>query len=392
MSQMSNIYEFSNRIKQLPPYLFVEIDKMKKKAMEKGVDIINLGVGDPDLPPDERVKNKMIKALDGFENHQYPLDKGKEKFREEIQRFLKKRYKLDFDSDTQIQPLIGSKEGLAHFPLAFVEPGDVVLVPEPAYPVYNSATIFAGGKPSFISLKAENNFLPDWNSISDEVFKSARILFLNYPNNPTGAMATKSFFEDTVKLAKKYNIIVVHDAAYNDLFFDQPPLSFFEVEGALDVGIEFHSLSKPFSMTGWRIGWACGNEELISGLAKVKNNIDSGVFGAIQDAGIEALENYDNIAKKNCAVYHKRMGIMAKSLENAGWELTAPDATFYIWAKPPVKTPSIDAVKKLIEEAGIVCTPGSGFGPSGEGYVRFALTKNIERLEEAVKRIKEIKW
>ena len=390
---MSSVkFNFSNRLKQLPPYLFVEIDKIKQKAISEGADIINLGVGDPDIPTPEIIREKMKTAIDDSENFQYPLGKGKIQFREEVQKFLKRRYNLNLDPVDQIQPLIGSKEGIAHFPFAFINPGDVTIIPEPAYPVYNSGTIFAGGNPYFVSLNADNNFLPDLGKVPANILNKAKIIYLNYPNNPTGAMATKEFFEGVIKIAKEYGIIVVHDAAYNEMYFEEQPVSFLEIEGAMEVGIEFHSLSKTFSMTGWRIGWACGNEVLIKGLGAIKNNIDSGVFGAIQDAGIEALINHDELVGKTRSIYKKRAEVMTAGLKRAGWEMDIPKATFYIWAQPPKKFTSMDAVKKIIKEAGIVCTPGSGFGPSGDGYVRFALTKSVEKLEEAIKRINKIKW
>ncbi|MFH1416493.1 MAG: LL-diaminopimelate aminotransferase [Elusimicrobiota bacterium] len=384
--------KFSDRLEKLPPYLFVEIDNMKRKAISEGKDIINLGIGDPDIPTPEIIRQKMKEALDDTDNHQYPIGKGKDIFRNQVQSFMKKRFNVELDADKEIHPLIGSKEGIAHFPLAFVNPGDTVIVPEPAYPVYNSGTIFAGGKPYFVSLTAENAFMPDWSKVPAEIMEKTKVIFINYPNNPTGAMATRDFFEQTVELAHKYGIIVVHDAAYTEMYYAEPPLSFLEISGAMEVAVEFHSLSKPFSMTGWRIGWACGNETLIKGLAKVKDNIDSGVFGAIQDAGTEALASYDELVINTCSIYRERAEIMAEGLKSMDWKLDIPRATFYIWARPPGETSSIEAVKKLIVEAGVVSTPGSGFGPSGERYVRFALTKEAGRLKDALGRIKEIKW
>jgi len=390
MSQSEN-FEFAERIKLLPPYLFIEVDRMKKEAIEQGVDIINLGVGDPDIPTPEIIRNKMKTALEDPENHQYPLGKGKKVFIDNIIEFMKKRFGVELDAD-KIHPLIGSKEGIAHFPLAFVNPGDKVLVPEPAYPVYNSGSIFAGGIPYYFPLREENGFLPDWNEIPRDIIKKAKVLFINYPNNPTGAMADREFFEKTVEIAKANDIIVAHDAAYTEMFYDAKPLSILEIEGAEDVSIEFHSLSKPFSMTGWRIGWACGNAKLIKGLSSVKDNIDSGIFGAIQDAGIEALRNYDPLVMESRKVYSERIDVMYNGLSAAGWKLSKPEATFYIWAKPPNEVSSVEAVKKIIKQAGIVCTPGSGFGPSGEGYVRFAMTRDLERIKEALKRIERIEW
>lgn len=386
------MYEFSERLKALPPYLFIEIDRMKQKAVQNGKEIINLGVGDPDIPTPELIRDRMCKAVNDFDNHQYPLGKGKDKFRIEVHEFMKKRFGVELDKDTQIHPLIGSKEGLAHFPLAFVNPNDTVIISEPSYPVYNSGTIFAGGKPYFVPLLEENDFLPDWDKVPEDILNRAKVLFINYPNNPTGALAPREFFEKTVKLADKYGFIIAHDAAYSELYFKHPPLSLFQIDGAIDLGIEFHSLSKTFSMTGWRIGWACGNEKLIKGIGLVKDNIDSGVFGAIQDAGTEALSYYQELTEEIRDIYRERMQIMVDGLNLAGWKLNKPQATFYIWTRPPHNVSSIEAVKKIVTQAGIICTPGSGFGPSGEGYVRFALTRNVQRIKEAVKRIKEIKW
>ncbi len=384
-------FDYSDRLKLLPPYLFVEIDKLKQKAIDDGVDVINLGVGDSDISPPKVIREELKTAVDEKDNFQYPLGKGKLKFRTAIAKFLKKRFNIEMNPMEQIHPMIGSKEGIAHFPLAFINPGDTVLIPEPAYPVYNSGTIFAGGIPYFMPLKEVNDFLPDYSQISVEVFKRAKMLYINYPNNPTGASATKEFFKKTVDIAFKYNLIIVHDAAYSELYFDTLPLSFFEVDGAKDVGIEFHSLSKTFSMTGWRVGWACGNEKLIGGLSIIKDNIDSGVFGAIQDAASTALEN-DYLNESMRATYYKRAKIMKEELRKAGWHIFDSKATFYIWAKPPKIVKSIDAVQRIIKEVGVICTPGSGFGPSGEGYVRFALTKNVARIEEAIGRLKKIKW
>ena len=392
MSQKKSNNDFSDRLKKLPPYLFVEIDRMKQEAIEKGADIINLGVGDPDIPTPEIIRNRMKTAVDDPDNHQYPLGKGKKVLREKISVFMKKRFGLDLDPDTQIQPLLGSKEGIAHFPLAFINPGDTVLVPEPAYPVYFSSTVFACGEAYFMPLREDNGFLPDLESVPEDILDKAKIMFLNYPNNPTGAVAGPGFFSSVVDIARKHDIIIAHDAAYTDMYFEDKPMSFLEIPGALDVGVEFHSLSKPFAMTGWRVGWVAGNSHLVEGLASIKNNIDSGVFGAIQDSAIKALDEYERIVPRMCGTYKDRMHTMAAGLRSCGWSMSDPTATFYLWTKPPVTVSSADVVKKLITEAGIVCTPGSGFGPSGEGYVRFALTRDVGRLEEAVERIKGLKW
>jgi len=309
-----------------------------------------------------------------------------------VSRFFKNRFNVELDPEKNIHPLIGSKEGIAHFPLAFVEPGDTVLIPEPAYPVYNSGTIFALGEPYFFSLLEENGFLPDFSGIPEEVLKKAKLIFLNYPNNPTGAEAPREFFEEAVRVAKKYNIIIAHDAAYSEMYYAEPPVSILEVDGAMDVAVEFHSLSKTYSMTGWRIGWACGGEKLVNGLASIKDNIDSGVFGAVQDAGLFALENYEELTREPRNIYKERLSMMHAGLKKLSWRPLDTSATFYVWAKPPRDISSADAVKKIISGAGIICTPGSGFGPSGEGYVRFALTRDASRLKEALRRLGELKW
>ncbi|MBN2407856.1 MAG: LL-diaminopimelate aminotransferase [Elusimicrobia bacterium] len=386
------MHEFSDRLKKLPPYLFVEVDRMKQQAIQDGVDTINLGVGDPDIITPDFIRDRMQAAIDDPENHQYPLGKGKLSFRREVKSFMKKRFDCEFDENTEIHPLLGSKEGIAHMPLAFINPGDTAIITEPGYPVYNSGTVFAGGKPYFVPLKMENGFLPDWREVPKKVLNSARMLYINYPNNPTGAVATREFMEETVKLASKYGIIIVHDAAYSELYYGEPPMSLFEIEGAREIGIEFHSFSKTFCMTGWRAGWACGNAGLVEGLAGIKDNIDSGLFGAIQDAGIVALSCYNKIIGGLRNTYKERMAVMSAGLKKAGWKLNEPRATFYIWAKPPVKISSIEGVKKMIKDTGIICTPGSGFGPTGEGFIRFALTRDVERIKQAVERIENLKW
>jgi LL-diaminopimelate aminotransferase len=300
---------------------------------------------------------------------------------------MKRRFGVEFDPETEVSALIGSKEGIAHFPLAFVNPGDVVLCPEPAYPVYHLGTLFAGGEPYYLPLLWENNFFPDLGSIPKEVLERAKILWLNYPNNPTGAVATREFFAEAISFAKRYGLILAHDAAYVEMYFEEPALSIFEVDGARDVAIEFHSLSKTFCMTGWRIGFAVGKKELVQGLAKVKSNIDSGVFTAIQYAGAYALENLEKIVPPLRAVFKERRDYLAKALQELGFELKIPQATFYLWVKVPKGFTSTDFCRKLLEELDIVVTPGNGFGASGEGYFRIALTVGVDTLKRAVERL-----
>jgi LL-diaminopimelate aminotransferase len=379
--------EFAERLKKVPPYLFVEIDRLKNEKLKKGADVIDLGIGDPDLPTPSEIVEVAKKALENPAFHRYPSSQGSEFFRKSCANYMKRRFGVEFDPETEVVALIGSKEGIAHFPLAFVNPGDVVLCPEPAYPVYHLGTLFAGGEPYYIPLLWENNFFPDLGSIPKEVLERAKILWLNYPNNPTGAVATKEFFAEAVSFAKRYGLILAHDAAYVEMSFEEPALSIFEVDGARDVAIEFHSLSKTFCMTGWRIGFAVGKKELVQGLAKVKSNIDSGVFTAIQYAGAYALDNLERIVPPLRAVFKERRDYLAKALHELGFELRIPQATFYLWVKVPEGFTSTDFCRKLLEELDIVVTPGNGFGPSGEGYFRIALTVGVDTLKRAVERL-----
>jgi LL-diaminopimelate aminotransferase len=379
--------EFAERLKKVPPYLFVEIDRLKNEKLKKGADIIDLGIGDPDLPTPSEIVEVAKKALENPAFHRYPSNQGSEFFRKACANYMKRRFGVEFDPETEVSALIGSKEGIAHFPLAFVNPGDVVLCPEPAYPVYHLGTLFAGGEPYYLPLLWENNFFPDLGSISKEVLERAKVLWLNYPNNPTGAVATREFFAEAISFAKRYGLILAHDAAYVEMYFEEPALSIFEVDGARDVAIEFHSLSKTFCMTGWRIGFAVGKKELVQGLAKVKSNIDSGVFTAIQYAGAYALDNLEKIVPPLRAVFKERRDYLAKALQELGFELKIPQATFYLWVKVPKGFTSTDFCRKLLEELDLVVTPGNGFGASGEGYFRIALTVGVDTLKRAVERL-----
>jgi LL-diaminopimelate aminotransferase len=379
--------ELAERLKKVPPYLFVEIDRLKNEKLKKGADIIDLGIGDPDLPTPSEIVEVAKKALENPAFHRYPSNQGSEFFRKACANYMKRRFGVEFDPETEVSALIGSKEGIAHFPLAFVNPGDVVLCPEPAYPVYHLGTLFAGGEPYYLPLLWENNFFPDLGSISKEVLERAKILWLNYPNNPTGAVATREFFAEAISFAKRYGLILAHDAAYVEMYFEEPALSIFEVDGARDVAIEFHSLSKTFCMTGWRIGFAVGKKELVQGLAKVKSNIDSGVFTAIQYAGAYALENLEKIVPPLRAVFKERRDYLARALQELGFELKIPQATFYLWVKVPKGFTSTEFCRKLLEELDLVVTPGNGFGASGEGYFRIALTVGVDTLKRAVERL-----
>ena len=387
------VVEVSKRIKTLPPYLFAKIDEMKEEVKKKGVDIIDLGVGDPDMPTPEHIIKCLQRASEKPENHKYPSYIGLLKYRESVANFYKKRFNVTLNPENEIISLIGSKEGIAHFPYAFIDEGDYALVPEPGYPVYAIATKFAGGEVYYMPLLEKNGFLPDLREIPEEIAKKAKILFINYPNNPTGAVANRKFFEDVIAFAKKYNIIVLHDAAYTEMYYDGiAPLSFLEIEGAMEVGVELHSLSKTYNMTGWRIGWAAGRKEITGALGKIKTNIDSGAFQAIQEAAIEALDSEQKCVEDMRAMYQERRDVLIKGLKELGFNVNSPLATFYIWISVPEGYTSADFTALLLKEAGIVTTPGNGFGPSGEGYIRMALTVNSDRLEEAVERIRKIKF
>lgn len=385
-----SIFEKAERLKKLPPYLFKELDRKKTELRSRGVDIIDLGVGDPDLPTPDHIIEAMKDAVENPGNHRYPSYSGMNDLKDAVSEWFEHRFGVKVSPEMEVVSLIGSKEGLAHFPLAFIDPGDVALIPSPAYPVYHIATMFAGGESFFMPLKKENAFLPDLEAIPSEVTQHAKLMFLNYPNNPTSAVADHGFFEKVVRFAETHNILVCHDAAYTEMAFDgyRPP-SFLEVDGAKDVGIEFHSLSKTYNMTGWRIGYAVGNQALIEGLGAIKSNIDSGVFQAIQVAGIKALTHDQSCIKEMVEVYTRRRDLMVNGLKEIGFEVESPKATFYLWIKTPKGYTSAQLTAKLLEK-GVVVTPGNGFGEPGEGYVRIALTQKRSRLDEAIQRMKNI--
>jgi LL-diaminopimelate aminotransferase len=381
--------EFSERLKSLPPYLFAEIDKAKRKAKAEGRDIIDLGIGDPDLPTPKHIIDALNKAAKDPSNHHYALDAGMPQLRQAIAKWYKKRFKVILDPDTEILPLIGSKEGIAHFPLAFINPGDYVLVPDPCYPPYKNGTTFAGGVPYIMPLLGENDFLPDLSRIEKGVLGRTKTMFVNYPNNPTGAVADEEFYRKVLDFSEKNNILVCSDAAYSEVCYDgYRPMSMLELDGAKDRVIEFHSLSKTYNMTGWRIGWACGNKKAIEGLAKVKSNVDSGIFQAIQIAGIAALEGPQEALRKANSTYRERRNALVDGLNSLGWKVSKPKATFYVWAKTLRGYDSSGMAKALLDKADIIATPGVGLGPNGEGYIRMAVTVEKDRIKEAVRRIK----
>jgi len=382
--------ENSNRIKNLPPYLFAEIDRMINEAKADGMDVINFGIGDPDQPTPENIVNKMKEAIQDPTTHSYPSYEGLAEFRTAVSRRYEKRFEVDLDPETEVVSLIGSKEGIAHLPLCYINPGDSALVPDPGYPVYKTSILLADGKPIMMPLLEENNFLPDLDNINEEDAEKAKIMYLNYPNNPTGAMASFEFFEKVIDFAKKYNIIIAHDAAYTDIYLDEEvPHSILEVEGAKDVAIEFNSLSKPYNMTGWRIGWACGKEDVIESLGRLKTNIDSGIFEAIQYAGIEALYNSEDSIEEVTNLYRERRDLLVEGLSELGWDVKPNKASFYLWIDVPEDIDSSEFSKKLFKKTGVFFTPGVGWGDHGENYLRIALTVEIERIKEALQRIEE---
>jgi len=382
--------KIAQRIETIPSYLFAEIDKKKEEAIKRGVDIISLGIGDPDQPTPNNVIEKLRESVQDPKTHNYPPYTGTVEFRQAVALWYKNRFGVDLDPNNEVMALIGSKEGIAHIFLAFIDPGDFSLIPEPGYPVYKTATLFANGFPYIMPLLEENGFLPDLEKIDEEIAQRAKLMFINYPNNPTAAVADKTFFEKVVKFAKKYDILICHDFAYSEMTFDNYKTnSFLEVNGAKDVGIEFHSLSKTYNMTGWRLGFAVGNKEAISALSIIKTNVDSGVFKAIQEAGIEALTGpQDNIEKMN-KIYTGRRNVVINGLNKLGWNLKPTKATFYIWIPTLNKTSSMEFSNLLLEKTGIIVTPGIGYGEYGEGYVRIALTVEEKRLEEAMERMKK---
>ena len=380
--------ELSTRLKKLPPYLFAEIDKKKKAAVAAGRDVINLGIGDPDMPTPGFVIDALAEAARDPATHRYALDNGDPAFRRAIAEFMKKRYGVELDPDSEIYPTIGSKEAIGHFPLAFIEPGDAALIPEPGYPPYRSGVVFAGGEPVSYELRPENGFMPDFASLDPGV----RMLFLNYPNSPSGVIAPLDKLAEAVSFCRKNDIILVQDAAYAELSFDARAHSVLELDGAREVAIEFHSLSKTFNMTGWRVGWACGAKELVRGLGEVKKNLDSGIFTAVQRAASAALQRYDEFVPGLVDVYKKRRDVFCEGLARAGWKVKRPASTFYVWTPTPNGRPSMEVSERLLSEADIVMTPGVGFGTSCYGYIRAALTVPEDRLSEATERIGKLKW
>jgi len=381
----------SERLRALPPYLFAELDRMKQEQVKKGVDIISLGIGDPDLPTPPHIIQALAQAAADPKNHQYPSYEGMLGFRRAAADWYRQRFGVALDPASEVLTLIGSKEGIGHLSLAFVNPGDVVLVPDPAYPVYQAGTLFAGGESYFMPLTPARNFLPDLGGIPAAVLKRAKILWLNYPNNPTGAVAPREFLAEAVVFARQHRLILAHDAPYSEISFDgYRPESILNVEGAKEVAVEFHSVSKTYNMTGWRLGFAVGNAQTLAGLGRVKQNLDSGVFQAVQYAGIAALTGSQQCVADNCRIWQERRDVLITSLRDMGFAVASPRATFYAWVPVPRGFTSSSFCVDLLVKAGVVVTPGNGFGASGEGFVRAAFTVNVGRIREAMDRIRKL--
>jgi LL-diaminopimelate aminotransferase len=383
----------SDRLSKIPPYLFIEIDRLKREAIDAGKDVINLGIGDPDRPTPGFIIDRMAEAMRDPANHRYPFDFGVPEFQQEAAAFFRRRFEVDFEPGSELITLIGSKEGIGHLPMAVINAGDTVLVPQPGYPVYQAAAIIAGGEPYHMPLSAERGWTPDLDAIPSEVAERASLMYLNYPNNPTAAVATYEFFERAVEFARKYGLVIAQDAAYSEVYYEEKPISIMQVPGAREVAVEFHSLSKTFNMTGWRIGFVAGGRDIIAALSQVKGNMDSGQFNAIQWAGIEALKRTDHPdVTATLEAYRNRRDALVDGMTSIGWKIQRPAATFFTWIQCPDGVDSMTVVTRLLKEADVVTVPGVGFGEPGEGYIRVALTIDAERIQEAIERIQRIDW
>ncbi|MDD5038285.1 MAG: LL-diaminopimelate aminotransferase [Dehalococcoidales bacterium] len=380
--------KFAKRIENLPPYLFVEITKKIAEKRAKGEDIISFGIGDPDIPTPPHIIDRLCLAARDPANHRYPESDGLPELRQAIADWYQRRFGVSINPDKEVAPLIGAKEGIAHIALCFIDTGDIALVPDPGYPVYAIGTLLAGGQPYYMSLTERNNFLPDLNSLPEHILKKAKLLWINYPNNPTGAVADLSFFNQIVEFARRHDLAICHDGPYSEVVFDgYKALSFMQANGAKEVGIEFHSLSKSYNMTGWRIGMAVGNSTMIEALKRVKSNMDSGIPQAIQHAAIAALTGPQDCIKEHNTIYQRRRDLIVTTLNDIGLEAKPPKAGLYIWARVPAGYNSISFATDLLEQVGVVVTPGVGYGKSGEDYVRLSLTIPDDSLKKGLSRL-----
>jgi len=384
--------KLSERIEKLPPYLFVQISKKIAAKKAKGEEVISFGIGDPDIPTPKPVIDELCRTARDPVNHRYPESEGLPELRKAVSDWYRKRFEVDFDPDKEVVPLIGAKEGIAHVSLCFIDPGDIALVPDPGYPVYAIGTNLCGGKPYYLPLTEKNKFLPALDTVPAEVLKKTKLLWLNYPNNPTGAIAGLDYFNKAVEFARKNGIAICHDGPYTEVAYDgYRPVSFMQAKGAREVAIEFHSLSKTYNMTGWRIGMAVGNAQMINALRVIKSNLDSSIPQAIQYMAIKALSGDQNIIDEHNKIYQKRRDKVIKTLQNLGIKAQIPRASLYIWAKCPDGYTSAEFAEDLLEQVGVVVTPGNGYGPSGEGYFRISLTISDAMLEKGIAKLAEWK-
>ena len=387
---MENI--FADRVNKVPPYIFVQISRKIAEKKAQGINVISFGIGDPDLPTPSSIIDQLISSSKTPENHRYPESEGLPNFRKEVSTWYKSRFGIEINAENEIISLIGAKEGIGHAAFCFIDPGDIALVPDPGYPVYSIGTLFAGGQSHLMPLTESNGWLPDIDAIPADIANKAKVIWLNYPNNPTGAIATLDYFKHVVKFAEKFNIAVLHDACYTEVTYDnyQPP-SFLETPGAMDIGAEFHSLSKTFNMTGWRLGMAAGNKEIIDKLLIVKSNLDSGVPAAIQEMGVKALQEPLNLIHERNAVYKNRRDSVITTLVNLGLEVDTPKASLYIWAKVPKGFTSETFSETVLEQCDVLVSPGTGYGENGAGYVRLSLTLPDQDIQTALQRMSKLK-
>jgi LL-diaminopimelate aminotransferase len=380
----------AERLKALPPYVFARLDELKATARAQGIDLIDLGMGNPDGSAPREVIEAAIAAMEIPSNHGYPPFEGTASFRRTITEWYNRRYQVELDPDGEALPLLGSKEGLTHLALAYINPGDVVLVPNPAYPPHFRGPAIAGGELHPMLLTAENDWLIDLGKIPDDVARRAKILYFNYPSNPTAAVAPRDFYVDIVKFAKKHEILLVHDLCYAELAFDgYQPVSLLEIPGGKDIGVEFHTMSKTYNMAGWRVGFVVGNRDIIQGLRTLKTNLDYGIFSVLQTAAETALNLPDTHLKEVQKRYCDRRDFLIQGLEELGWSIPKTKATMYLWVRCPIGTGSTDFALKLLQETGVVVTPGNAFGSGGEGYMRISLIAERDRLEEALSRMRQ---
>lgn len=381
----------SARLDKIPLYLFAEIDRRIEEKKAQGVDVISFGVGDPDVPTPGSIVDALCAESHKPEHHRYPSYFGLAEFRESAARWFERRFGVALDPGLQILPLMGSKEGVAHIALALLDPGDLALVPEPSYPVYAMGTLLAGAESHFLPLTAGNGFLPDLESVPPDVARRSKILWLNYPNNPTGAIASNEFFERAIEFARSYSLVLAHDNAYSEITYDgYVAPSLFQFKGAMEIGVEFHSLSKTFNMTGWRIGFVCGNHEVIEALGTIKTNIDSGIFNPVQLAAVEALDHGEKTLPDMVKLYQSRRDLLVSELAGLGWEISPPKGSIYLWMPVPPGFDSVGFSTHVLDKAGVFFTPGNAYGPSGEGYVRLSLTVPDDKIKEAMARLKEV--